>query len=148
MPGQTVPLWVTIASSLSVGSFIGGLISQLLSSRQRHQEWVKDNKKQEWRELISALSQSFHYIQNFSGYGIAIGGDIQKELVQADVEARRAIESRIFIAHQIRHENVLERWQLLSGEKDWPRMVEFWNSLHSALIAAAHKDLDVKEHVR
>lgn len=148
MPGQTVPLWVTIASSLSVGSFIGGLISQLLSSRQRHQEWVKDNKKQEWRELISALSQSFHHIQNFSGHGIAIGGDIQKEFVQADVEARRAIESRIFIAHQIRHANVLERWQLLSGEKDWARMVEFWNSLHSALIAAAHKDLDVNEDVR
>ena len=75
MPGQTVPLWVTIASRLGVGSF---------------------------------------------------------------VEARRAIDSRIFLAHQIRHENVLERWQLLSGEKDWPRMVEFWNSLHSALIAAAH----------
>lgn len=146
LPGQRVPLWVTIVSSLSVGSFLGGLISQFLSTSQRHQEWVKDNKKQEWRELIGALSQSFHYLKNHSpGYGlVAISGDQQKGLLEADADARRAIESRIFIAPQVYHENVLERWHLIAAEEDWNKMVGHWESLHGTLILAAHKDLGIK----
>ena len=146
LSGQTVPLWVTIASSLSVGSFLGGLISQCLSTRQRHQEWVKDTKKQEWRELIGALSQSFHYLKNYSrGYELAaLSGEQRKGLFEADADARRAIESRIFIAPRVYHENVLERWQLLAAEKDWNKMVGHWESLHGALILAAHKDVGIK----
>jgi hypothetical protein len=148
MVNQTsIPLWATILSIFGFGSFFGGVITQLLSSRQRRKDWVKDNKKQEWRELISTLSQSFHHLKNYSpGNGIvAISGEQEKGLLEADAEARRGIESRIFVAHQIQRENVLERWQLLAGEKDWSRMVEYWNSLHATLIAAAHKDLDIKE---
>lgn len=52
--------------------------------------------------------------------------------MEADADARRAIESRIFIAAQVYDENVLE---------------QYWNSLHAALIAAAHHDLDIKEHI-
>jgi hypothetical protein len=52
---------------------------------------------------------------------------------------------RIFIASQLEKENIRERWRLLVAENDWSRMVEYWNSLHSTLIAAAHKDLDVRE---
>jgi len=102
---------------------------------------VKDNKKQEWRELISGLSQSFHYLKNY-GFGI-IGGEQQKGLLEADAEARRAIEGRLFVVHQIQRENVLERWQLLAAEKDWSRMVEYWNALHATLVAAAQKDLGI-----
>lgn len=142
MPDQTVPLWLTIVSSLSVGSFVGGLITQLFSSRQRHQEWLKDNKRQEWRELISTLSQSFHYLRNNTGFGI-ISGEQERGALEADAEARRAIESRIFVVHQIQRENVLERWQSLAAEKDWSKMVHDWNSLHGTLVAAAHKDLGI-----
>lgn len=139
---QNVPLWIAMAGSLGVGSFAGSLLTQLFSSRQRHQEWVNDNKKQEWRELISSLSQSFHYLKNY-GFGI-IAGEQRKGLLEADAEARRAIESRLFIAHQIQRENVLERWQLLAAERDWSRTVEYWNSLHGTLVAAARRDCGIK----
>jgi hypothetical protein len=141
---QTVPVWITIASSLSVGSFIGSLISQLLSTRQRRREWIKDNKKQEWRELISTLSKSFRYILNNS-FGL-ISDEQERGIFQADFEATSAIEDRIFIAHQIQRENISERWRLLVAEKDWSRMLEYWNSLHKALVMAAHEDLNIKEH--
>lgn len=142
LPGQTVPTWITIASSLSIGSFVGSLITLYFSSRQRRQEWIKDNKKQEWRELISTLSQSFHYIKNNS-FGL-VGGDQEKGCMEADAEARRAIESRIFVWHGIQSENVRERWQLLAAEKDWGRMIQYWSELHATLIAAAHKDCGIK----
>ena len=137
----TIP-WATIANTIAAFG-VGSIVTLLITIWQRHREWVKDNKKQEWRELISSLSQSFHYLKNYSGYGIAIGGEQQKGLVEADAEARRAIESRLFVAHQIQRENVLERWQLLAAEKDWSRMIEYWNSLHGTLVTAAQKDLGI-----
>lgn len=68
----------------------------------------------------------------------------EKSWTDADAEARRTIESRIFIAQQIQRENVLERWQLLAADKDWARMVQYWNELHATLIAAARKDCGIK----
>lgn len=74
-----------------------------------------------------------------------LAGEQEKGLVEADAEARRAIEGRIFIAHELYAENVLERWQLLAGARDWNKMVGHWESLHGTLILAAHKDLGIRE---
>jgi hypothetical protein len=96
---QIVPLWITIAGIFGVGSLVGGLITQYLSSKQRHREWLKDNKKQEWRELISTLSRSVRYILDNS-FGV-VSGEQERGLLQANAEARSVIEDRILIAPQV-----------------------------------------------
>jgi hypothetical protein len=126
-----------------VGVVIGATMQYWLSrsaEKQRQQEWLRDNKKQEWRELISTVSRSVRYILDNS-FGL-MGGEQQKGLVQANSEARSVIEDRIFIAHQVQSENILERWQLFAAEHDFSRMVEYWNHLHDDLVVAAQRDLD------
>lgn len=146
MQTQIVVSWLTIAGSLGIGSSVGSFIALYFTVKESRKDWVKDNKKQEWRELISTLSQSFHYYKDHAPvYATVVRGEEEKALLEADAEARRAIESRIFIADQIQRENVLERWQLLAAEKDWSRMVEYWDSLHSSLLVAAHKDLGIED---
>jgi hypothetical protein len=145
--------WSSLIGGLGIGSLIGGLVQQYFSAKQRHREWVKDNRKQEWRELIAVLSQSVHRIlQNtpdlrFDGI-VAIDGKQEKQLLEAylesDLEARRIIEDRLFISNRVQSENVLERWQLIAAEKDSARILEYWNHLHSALVDFAHKDLGIK----
>src|SRR5260370_29907989 len=145
--------WSSLIGALGIGSVIGGVVTQYFSAKQRHREWVKDNKKQEWRELIAALSQSVHRILQhtpdlrFDGI-VAISGEQEKQLLEAfleaDLEARRIIEDRLFISSWLQSENVLERWQLIAAEKDSARILEYWNHLHSALVDFAHKDLCVK----
>jgi hypothetical protein len=54
--------WSSLIGGLGIGSLVGGLAQQYFSAKQRHREWVKDNRKQEWRELIAVLSQSVHCI--------------------------------------------------------------------------------------
>jgi hypothetical protein len=140
--------WSSLIGGLGIGSLIGGLVQQYFSARQRHREWVKDNRKQEWRELIAILSQSVHVIlQNTPDLRFAISairGEQEKQLLEADLEARRIIEDRLFISSRVQSENVLERWQLIAAEKDLARIVEYWNHLHTALVDFAHKDLGIK----
>lgn len=146
---QIVPLWITIAGIFGVGSLAGGLITQYVLSKQRHQEWAKDNKKQEWRELIGTLTRSAHlFIETSTDVGLTvITGAQERAIFEANGEARRIIEDRIFIASEVQRENVLERWQLLVAENRLARMMEYWNHLHSTLVAAARKDCGMKEQV-
>jgi hypothetical protein len=147
--------WSSLIGGLGIGSLIGGLVQQYVSAKQRHREWIKDNKKQEWRELIAVLSKSVHRIlQNTPDLRfepiegiVAISGEQEKRLLEeyleADLEARRTIEDRLFISSCVKSENVLERWQLIAAEKDSARIVGHWNHLHTALVDFAHKDLDI-----
>jgi hypothetical protein len=111
----------------------------LVQLEQRQREWLRDNRKQEWRELISALSRNARYILDNS-FGL-ISGEQEKGIVQANADARSVIEDRIFIAPQVQSGNILEQWQLFAGGRDFSRMVEYWNHLHDDLVAAAQKDL-------
>jgi hypothetical protein len=74
---------------------------------------------------------------------LAVSGEQQKGVLQADTEARSVIEDRIFIPHQMQSRNILERWQLLVNETDFSRMVEYRNHLHTDLVAAAHKECGI-----
>jgi hypothetical protein len=139
-----------------LGVVIGATMQYWLShlaEKQRQREWLKDNKKQEWRELISMLTQSAHHIlQNvFGAYAVGvisvITGAEERAIAEANAEARRIIEDRIFIAAEVQHENILERWQLLTAEKSLSRMREYWNDLHDALVAVAFKDCGIRDRV-
>jgi hypothetical protein len=142
---QVIPFWLTILGILGIGSFLGNVITLYVSWILRRKEWLRDSKKQEWRELISTLARSVHYILgNSPGHLIAVSGEQEKGVLHANVEARSVIEDRIFIAHQLRRGNILERWQLLVNEGDFSRMAEYWDHLHTDLVAAAHKDCGVK----
>jgi hypothetical protein len=139
---QVISFWLT---TLGFGSFLGTAVTLYVSWILRRREWLRDSKKQEWRELISTLARSVHYIlDNSPGYLTAVGGEQQKGILQANAEARSVIEDRIFIAHQMQSGNILERWGLLVNEADFSRMAEYWNHLHSDLVTAAHKDCGIK----
>ena len=146
MLSQIAAYWTTIANT--IGSFgVGSLVTQYITVRQRRKEWTKDNQKQEWRELISRLSQSSHYILNY-GNAMVISGEQEKILLQAGGDGDSVIRDRIFIAPRLREGNILERWRLLVTEADWSRKVEYWDSPHATLIVAARTDLDIKEPSR
>src|SRR5260370_2567513 len=99
--------WSSLIGALGIGSVIGGLVTQYFSAKQLHREWVKDNKKQEWRELIAALSQSLHRILQHTpdlrldGI-VAISGERETQLLEAYLEAyleaRSIIQDRLFIS--------------------------------------------------
>jgi hypothetical protein len=107
---QIIPFWLTIFGTLGFGSFLGTVVTLYVSWILRRKEWLRDGKKQEWRELISTLARNVHYIlDNSPGHLIAVSGEQQKGVLQANAEARSVIEDRIFIAHQMRSGNILER---------------------------------------
>jgi hypothetical protein len=93
---------------------ISGLLTFYLTRSWQRKQWLRDNKMAEYRELLSALSKSAHYILHTAPHYVFADmtmqtGDEERQSAEADIEARRVIADRILIADRIRSENILER---------------------------------------
>lgn len=119
------------------------LIQRQLKSWEREQ-WILDSKKAEWKELIGTLCQSARCMLDNSPLGLEVSvrtGEQDRKNYEADSEARKTIQDRIFIAKQMQEEKIIERWQLLLAEGDISKFWGNWNELHAALVKAAQEDL-------
>jgi hypothetical protein len=125
MPAAQIPLWVTIAASIA-GSFgVGTVVGNLVSFWLQRKTWVKDNKKQEWRELIDALSEALrvmmeHRHESYTDILTPAENVTPAEDVRYREEAIRkgyvAIGDRIFIVKKVRDSGLFERWVALSND--------------------------------
>src|SRR6266478_5172498 len=120
MPTAQLPLWVTIAGSFGVGGFVGNLTSSWLTSRSQRRNWEKDNKKQEWRELIDALREALrvmreHHYESFADNFITPAEDVRYR-EEAIRKGYVAIGDRIFVVKKVRDSGLLGQWDKLREE--------------------------------
>jgi K+-sensing histidine kinase KdpD len=140
-------LGVVIGSVLSIaGNFV---LSYVTHSRERKQ-WIVDSKKAEWRELISTLTRSARCFADtlpvVGAYVPQVTTAEQKQRIfEADTEARRTIQDRIFIAKWTRQENILERWSSLAEKEDAVAFWDEWEKLHQTLLNSAYQDLGMRQ---
>ncbi|PYX33190.1 MAG: hypothetical protein DMG77_00790 [Acidobacteria bacterium] len=140
-------LGVVIGSVLSIA---GNFALNLFTHSRQHKQWVLDSKKAEWRELIGTLTRSARCFADalpVIGEYVprVITGDQQRRIFEADSEARRAIQDRIFIAKRTQQENTLERWSSLTEKEDAVSFWDEWEKLHQTLLNSAYQDLGMKQ---
>ena len=103
--------WSSLIGALGIGSLIGGLIQQRFSAKQRHREWVKDNKKAEWRELIDKMITCLSRTQG------ALSHPASERLTEPfNYTATLAIgngvlNDRIFIADVLKKSGITSKWR-------------------------------------
>lgn len=114
------PLWLTIVTTLigglGLGSLLAGLVQQRAAAKTRHKEWVKDNKKLEWRELIDALESAMKRMRlRFPPeYGLREGPRSAEEDWPGGMELGiRVVRNRIFIAEVIKRCGIVDKWDEL-----------------------------------
>jgi hypothetical protein len=119
MPAAQIPLWVTIGGSFGVGTFVGNLVSFWLASRSQRRNWEKDNKKQEWRELIDALREALRVMMeyHYANYGDNITPTEDEHYREEAIrKGYVAIGDRIFIVKKVRDNGLFDQWRALNNE--------------------------------
>jgi hypothetical protein len=94
-----------------VSVLIGVLVGAYIANRNQKKQWVADNKKQEYRELMTALSEAFNAVLDETVPNVAYGPEEQRAFARAKTKLVTAIGDRIFIAQELREMKVLDRWQ-------------------------------------
>jgi hypothetical protein len=105
-------LWSTVILSIwgAVGPLVGIIIGHRITKAWQREQWIVENKKQEYRELLSTLSKSFSVYARYYTGGAAHGPEAQERLERAEAEVLETINDRIFIAAEIREHDILKRW--------------------------------------
>jgi hypothetical protein len=137
-------------------ALLGVLFGGWITWRYQHKQWVLDNKKQEYRDLIDGLFQASEEIVKARPNISAVVGE---ELLNAVWKGQRVVRNRIFVARQIREERIEEDWDTIRRLALWEPeedkleikgkkysyainvIVMLRNELDKKLLAIAQRDL-------
>ena len=100
-------LWPLI--TLLIGVFAGGYIT----NRNQRKFWVLDNKRAEYRKLLTTLSECASQVVRVYGrmQQVEMAKSDHALLAKAATKSANVIYNRLFIAREVQRLNVMERWQ-------------------------------------
>lgn len=106
-------IWIPVVAALLGGLFVlaGVLATARLTSAREHRRWVLDNKKLEWRELMTELF-SCGYTMARAFRQMRTDDDLEA-VANAVHQGRAAIRNRIFIAGALQKHSIEDRWSQL-----------------------------------
>jgi hypothetical protein len=95
------------------GVVIGALLTFQLTRSWQREQWLLDNRRQEYRELLSSITGAYIAIAHIAETG-AVGRTASPEIEliaeRAAIESFRTLRDRILIAEEIEFANSLEEW--------------------------------------
>jgi hypothetical protein len=149
MQPQTATL---IVGALGIGGTLGGIIcGHLLTRSWQRKQWLLDRRADEFRELLTALSDSLR-VSMLMHSGGALGPNEQREIANAHSAAIRVIRSRIFVFYDIAKLDIELRWiRAVNAHKeslDVEPLAKVFNEIRIQIVDAVRKDADYQKKGR
>lgn len=127
-----------------VGPLLGVFFGAYLTGRSQGRKWLADNKKEEYRELLTQLTHSFDEIRHYIPDEEAILN------AEPDLEHRARLSKpimvfadRIFIARDLEEMNTFEKWstavQKFLGGNDQKEFSRAVREIRREIIAKASR---------
>jgi hypothetical protein len=106
--------WKTIAAYSGrvwaiAGPLVGVLVGAYLTTRTQRKHWILDNRRSEFRKLLTTLTKAYSTIVNITSHPVRSGRQEEK-CEQMRLLALNVIRDRIFIAPEIKEMGLLEKW--------------------------------------
>jgi hypothetical protein len=144
---MTTLLATVITAIIGIG---GTLLVQHFSYRRQVKQWVLENKKAEYSELLSVLSKSIEQmVQNSSDVGYMDVAEAEKGRAfdEAVVRGRAVIRSRVLIAARMDRDRILEQWQMVGAMASTGERSHKWAEIRYALLEGMGKELGFKTNI-
>jgi hypothetical protein len=122
-----------IGAVVAVGGTLGGVfLGQRMNKDAQREQWVRDNRKEESRELMIALAESLR-VELMMYAGAVLSPDQQRLIIETHSNAMRVIRSRIFIVDVVVKADIETKWGLaIKAHQD---------SLHPAPLGQAFNEI-------
>jgi hypothetical protein len=107
-----------------------------------------DNRKEECRELLSGLSAAHSAAADLAAQRLMrnglISGEDERNAWRLVNESYRLLRNRIFLAHELKEENLLVRWldatqKIDHGRMDVREFATVYGQINDAIVALAMK---------
>lgn len=107
-----IPLWLTLSLAVwaAAGPLVGILVGHFLTRSWQRTQWLMDSRKQEYRELLTTLTNTYIVFGQYIGHSIALDPQTRREVDQAERESYRVVRDRLFIAKDLQEADILNLW--------------------------------------
>ncbi|MBO0910570.1 MAG: hypothetical protein J2P13_02155 [Acidobacteria bacterium] len=133
-----------------VGPLVGVVLGSLLTRSWQRNQWIRDNKRAEYRELITVLSESDDCIANnphrYDRIGTQSPGTAERDRLSDKAEERASaiINDRIVISETVL-QKVREHWSAFLRERNIAKVWGAEGTVHQFLLKLAREDLKLKD---
>jgi hypothetical protein len=147
-------VWITLLGTFGIGSLIGTGISLWFTAKQQHRNWVNDNRKAEYREMLDVL---YNTVSVVTANRPNLSSVNHVPINEAVMKLARAFEDRMFIGDSLRKSGAYDDWLkikkviLYDPELQSETPKEFWYStynlhelednLRKKILDVAHEDI-------
>ena len=143
MQQETVTL---VVAGMGIGGTLGGIVvGHLLTRSWQRKQWLLDNKKQEYKKLITLLTTNHALITRLTFKTNMRTPDDDKELVEAHAAALTVIRDRVFIGEELKRLDVFNKWLFMTKEfNDQANVAQFrsyFEELRELLVSSANREL-------
>jgi hypothetical protein len=126
----------------AVGPLVGVLIGGWISVRNQRQHWILDNKRAEYRKLMSTLTRSYTALVAAYSAG-SMSGKTERQCWQYRLQAQNVIKDRIFIAKEVSEMGISKKWTLavsqLDRERNYQALMAAFPEISAAIQKSAEK---------
>jgi hypothetical protein len=132
--------------SATIGAFGGGIVSgflvHVLTQSREREKWILDSKKQEYRELLSAMSNAYIVTLSSTFDEIYNDKDGRNRYFNAQNHSIRLFRDRIFINNDLDLESLAMRWaEVLNAKSTIERSLihQEFDSIRDEIVNAANR---------
>jgi hypothetical protein len=95
-----------------VGPLVGILLGSWLTTKNQQRHWLLDNKRSEYRELLTSIADAGSKLLVFwGGNPIVATGEEQFMIGETARQSGDVIYNRLFISHEVEKMDLLKRWE-------------------------------------
>jgi len=128
-----------------IGPLIGVFVGSWLTTKGQHKHWLLDNKRAEYRKLLTTLSACGSYFVTLFGMEpVVLSPGEQRKLAKMADRSPNVIYNRLFIAGEMKRLNIMNRWVLMVTTFRNDRNVNAYTQSFDAIVedirTAALKD--------
>ena len=94
-----------------VGPLVGVALGSWLATKNQRKHWLMDNKRAEYRKLLTTLSDCGSKFLTVYGHVPALTDSTERRMIrEAARSSANVIYNRLFIASELRKLNIMDRW--------------------------------------
>jgi hypothetical protein len=129
----------------AVGPLAGILIGHYLTRSWQREQWLLDNTRQEYKELLSVLIRSYNTIIALQAPGLPRGPEEERALQSAYQDVLAVTNDRLFIAAKPALKAVVQAWNFaameFSRDGDGSAFRGSFERIQTKILRAARQDL-------
>jgi hypothetical protein len=130
-----------ILALAGIGGTLGGVyVGQRMSQKWQREQWVLDNRKEEFRVLLDALAESLR-LELTMYAGVVLSGEQERAIIETHSNTMRIIRSRIFVADVVNGFQFETRWaealKVHQYLRDAAPLAAVYSTLRTEIIRAA-----------